>query len=211
MLIVEHILNSHHIEGFRTMDAKLLEEYSLFCKQLIHDLAGSIDLERDSEPFLRQVLMFRMALLENIEWKVFFGEYIERINEEILVVYNHKGVESTIMLDALDLLSRVGVNGLQRMEGLTVQSSYIMQFAKSSLEMEIALILADHYLSNQEGNSFSLDFLKMSYERYGAYAVLSGLWDIKAEKVTEPYFRNIDILTKAIRLKEKYPHLNTAF
>ncbi len=213
MLVVNYIsYATRHIEGESLpLDSAPINKLTVLHERIMRFLAMDSDFSSLATPLLPDIFELRLSLYQALQSEK-FKLYLEVLIDKMVNIYNFypQSRLSTIVIDALDLAAcMTSISAEKReIEGNT-NKSYWENWLQSSLEMEVALILAEECLANHYSESTKekvADYLKVVSEKFGAYAILIGVWSPVAGH--RPYnYDNIRIVASALRLKHKYPHL----
>lgn len=176
-------------------------------------LGNAETLAAQSEALFPALLEFRWAYHKANHDVDFLQHYSETLigNSVRLMTYTN-GRLSAIMQNALDFAAHIAVSFSDKMQLLQFQpfnAQYLSLCIEASINTEIGLILGDYAIENTISGEEQIriaDFLKMSYERFGAYALLLGLWEIPAHE-TPQYMVNMRIVSRVLTSK-KAPYLH---
>lgn len=197
----------------------LRERVQAFGARVVSFLGQEESLEAQSEAVLLEAFSLRLAVVSAVAGEAFWEGYVEKIVESMTELLNYHTVPLAAEMDnALDFCARVAVNFQDGLQLSALEDPkylpYIQEWLKSSLQLEVAIILGDYCLGKpvaEQQHKRVRDFLKQALERFGAYSILMDVWHPEVGAGSPQYLVNMQLVARAIRLKNKYPHLQTAF
>lgn len=219
MLIVNYI---SYAANYITGESLPVDDVNIQKIQKIHDtvvsfLASDKDFSSLASPLLTDIFELRLAFYQEMQSEI-FKVYLQALMEKMAGVYNFypESRLATITTNALGVAASIASHFPERMETsaylvANANKSYVENWLKSSLEMEVALMLSEECLAVEYSEITQekvADYLKNVSELFGAYALLIGVWVPDKDNLPDNY-DNIRIVASAIKLKHKYPNLIT--
>ena len=189
----------------------LVNEIHALNLELIKFLDSNIPISEQAVSIFEKFVKVRVEII-NLDKSILEKLLSEGIIDVITNIYSHfsdKDKLVRLMQNTLSLQAEVALQSDWQFLSLNINKKYegcVMDFAAASLHSEVGVFLADYILTNKiEGTKKQrvFNYLKYYYEQWAAYANLLGIW------TPEPNsdFTNIKLVTNALKLTMKYPHL----